>query len=116
MLDDDAGRPLEGLHAFPCSIGVGDIVVRQLLALELTVVRRARRGTRVEIAIERSVLMRILAVAQILHFAEVEIEPFGKRAARPVLVERGEIVADRAVVCGGVRERFAREVEARASR
>ena len=42
MLDDNAGRQLEGLDALPCSIGIGDIVVRQLLALELNVAGKAR--------------------------------------------------------------------------
>ena len=36
MLDDDAGRRLEGLDAFQCGIGIGDVVERQFLALDET--------------------------------------------------------------------------------
>jgi hypothetical protein len=36
MLDDDAGRGLvELLDALQCGIGIGDVVVRELLALQL---------------------------------------------------------------------------------
>ena len=35
MLDDHAGRHVEALDAFPCRIGVGDVVVAELLALQL---------------------------------------------------------------------------------
>ncbi len=38
VLDDDARALLEGFHAFPRRVGIGDIVVREFLALQLGIV------------------------------------------------------------------------------
>src|SRR5688572_15591296 len=64
MLDDDARRLAEALHAFPRRVGVGDVVVRELLALHLLVAREGA-GHRLGIAVERRGLVRVLAVAQL---------------------------------------------------
>ncbi len=48
MLDDHAGRRVEALHAFPGRIGVGDVVVAELLALQLPA-RHQRAGRRVQV-------------------------------------------------------------------
>ena len=42
VLHDHAGRRVEALHALPGGVGVGDVVVRELLALQL--LRRGQRA------------------------------------------------------------------------
>ncbi len=112
MLDDHAGRRGEGLDALPRRVGVGDVVVREFLALQLRVARE-RSGHGIGVAIERRELVRILAVAHLLHLLPLQREPAGERAGAILGVERGEIVRDRAVVRGGVREGLFRQREAR---
>ena len=43
MLDDDAGGLPKGLDTFPRRIGIADIVIGQLLALQLGVIGNAAR-------------------------------------------------------------------------
>ena len=121
MLDDDAGRFGKAAHAFPCRVGVGDIVERQLLALHLLEGgERARR--RIQIAVERCLLVRVFAVAQIhqLHEAAVDLTwesiVSRDRLLRVVELQRRQIVADRAVVVGDVVERGHRQLESRRAR
>ena len=116
MLDDDAGRRVESLHAFPGRIGVGDVVVRELLALQLHIIgERARRGR--DVAIERGALMRVLAVAHALHLREGEVQrlrvivALGHRRGFGRAVDRAQVVRDRAVVLRGMREHFLGQVE-----
>src|SRR5690606_14303157 len=63
VLDDHAGLALELPHALQRAVGVGDVVERELLAL-----REARAGDAVwrglRVAVERGLLVRVLAVAQ----------------------------------------------------
>ena len=63
VLDDDARGLVEGLHAFERRVGVGDVVIGQLLALQ-----QARGGDaglgRAVLDVERGLLVRVLAVAQ----------------------------------------------------
>ena len=71
VLDDDAGGRLEAARAFPGGIGVGDVVVRQFLALQLAVVaQQAGRALRVDV--ERGGLMRVLAIAQGLFLPDLQ--------------------------------------------
>ncbi|OPZ04932.1 MAG: hypothetical protein BWZ09_01451 [Alphaproteobacteria bacterium ADurb.BinA305] len=117
MLDDDAGRrrAVEGLHAFPGRVGVGDVVVGQLLALQLGVAGHAALG-RAGLAVEGRGLVRVLAVAQVLHLVEGELQALGiglqRHVAGLVGDERGEVVGDRRVVARGVGEGLHREREA----
>ena len=67
VLHDDAGRLVEHAHAFHRGVGVGDVVERQLLALEHARRRHAGPGG-AELAIERGTLVRIFSVAQVLEF------------------------------------------------
>jgi hypothetical protein len=72
VLDDDAGRLFELAHAFPGGVGVGDVVVAEFLALQLREGgERARH--RPQIAVERRLLMRVFAVAQVHHLDEVAV-------------------------------------------
>ncbi len=115
VLDDHAGRHVERLHAFPRGIAVGDVVVRQFLALQLAVVRERACRHR-EVAVERGALVRVFAVAQVLHLVEREVERRRIRVARRMLQLVGEarqVVRDRAVVLRGVREHLGRETEVR---
>src|SRR6185503_18238107 len=100
MLDDYARRLGEALHAFPRRVGVGDVVVGELLPLDLPVAREAA-GNRLRVAIERCRLMRVLAVAQLLEPRELEGECF-----RKIRIQRTEVVRDGAIVSSRVRERF----------
>jgi hypothetical protein len=120
VLDDDAGRGVECLDAFPSGIGVGDVVVRQFLALHLGVggdAARQRRG----VAVESGGLVRIFAIAQDLDAVEGQLQfvredrrgrcGFG-RFGFGAFVEAGQPVGNRAVVAGGVREGLLRQAEA----
>ena len=74
MLDDDAGGPArKRLHALQRRVGIGDVVVGEFLALQLA--RGRYRGLAgIAIHIESCLLMRILAVAQLLLLDELERE------------------------------------------
>ena len=116
VLDDHARRRGEALDAFPRRVGIGDVVVRELLALQLPGRdERARRGR--EVAIERGALVRVLAVAQVLQLDEAavrlrrELVALGDAGARAG--ERRQVVADRAVVLGDAVEGGDGEREAR---
>ena len=113
MLDDHAGRLIEGLHAFPGCVGVGDVVVRQLLALNLSVAGDAS-GNRIAVAIESSGLMRVFAVAQVLHFFELERKVLRERRKVSITRESGKVVADGGFVRRAVGERLLGQSEARA--
>ena len=97
MLDDDAGgsRLIEFGDAFEGGVGIVDVVVGELLALELA--RRGDARPTVRRAVEGRPLMRVLAIAHRL----------GKRAAQCAEGRRGvaelvcEPVRDRRVVSGG---------------
>ena len=70
---------IKALHTFPGRIGVGDVVVRQLLALELRC-RDQRARSRLCLAVQRGALVGVLTVAQVLHLD-------------PVLVALGRVFA-----------------------
>ena len=69
VLDDHAGRLVDLGGQAPGGVEVEDVVERELLALQL-----AGRGHRVErraeVAVEGRALVRVLAVAQVLHLLE----------------------------------------------
>lgn len=80
VLDDDTGRLVgEFLDAFERGVRVGDVVVAELLALELT----CRGDRRVDAGASRDVecclLMRVLAIAHALRLGELD----RKRARNP---------------------------------
>ncbi len=56
--------------------------------------------------------MRILAIATDLRTRELQVELFAEGFAFISVVERGQVIADGAVVFGGVAERFFRQCEA----
>src|SRR5690606_39554225 len=69
MFDDDTGRRTESLDAFESRIGVGNIVERQRLALQLgSAADRAGDSAicrvRIPLNVKRGLLVRIFAVAQ----------------------------------------------------
>jgi len=73
VLDDDAGRKSKLAHAFERGVAVGDVVVREFLALYLPALRHGcADGARV--GVESGLLMRVLAVAQIAPLAEGQIQ------------------------------------------
>ena len=112
MLDDDAGRPLELAHAFPGGVGVGDVVVAQFLALQLGEGRERARH-RPQVAVERRLLVRVLAVAQVHHLDEVAVTLAGEQRQRTVVLHGGQVVADEGVVLGDAVERGDRQRETR---
>ena len=73
MLDDDAGGLLKCLDAFPRRIGIANVVIGQLLALQLSVIGNAAR-LRIQVTVKGCILMWIFAVAHVLHFGEVEVD------------------------------------------
>ena len=72
MFDDHTRRRFELAHAFPGGVGVGDVVVAELLALQL-VEGRERAWHRPEVAIEGGVLVRVFAVTQVHHLDEIAV-------------------------------------------
>ena len=111
VLDDDAGRLLEGLHAFPGGIGISDVVVGQLLALQLLVGgQRARCGLR--LTVEGGELVRVLAIAHGLHALELQRERGGQRRLAAVFGNGRQVVGHSAIVLGGMAVGLHRQVEA----
>ena len=100
MFDDNAGRRalrIEFRDAFVGSVGVVDVVVGKLLALQLSRGRHAKAFS--GRAIERRALMRVLAIAQ-------RLDQFSAEGAivRRVVVQRvREPVRDRGIVSRGPR-------------
>ncbi len=75
------------------------------------VAKRARY--RLQVTVERCLLVRILAVTQVLDFDETRIELIRECAALAVNVGGGQVVADRAIVGRRVGKSLARQTEAR---
>ena len=113
MLDDHAGRLIESFHAFPGRVGIGDVVVRQLFALNLRIAGDAPLS-RIALAIECRSLMRVFAVTQVLHFFELKGKALRERRKVSVARESCEVVGDGGLVRGAVGERLFRQSEARA--
>ena len=68
MLDDDTGRSAlrrKTLDTFPGRVGVGNVVVAQLLALQL-LGRHQRTRCRLQVPIKSRLLVRIFTVTQVL--------------------------------------------------
>ena len=107
MLDDDAGRRVELAHALERRIAVGDVVEGQLLALDLLSLRH-RGADGAGIGVERRLLMRVLAIAQIKLLAEREIQIVGE-SRRRAADRAGEVRGHHGVVLRGMRERLGRE-------
>jgi hypothetical protein len=104
VLDGDDGRLVELADDRQRGVGVVDVVVRQLLAVQL-LRRRDVAGRRQRLAVERRPLVRVFAVAQVLHFLERQRQLLGQR-----LVQRaGEIIGDQRVVRRRVAERLGRQ-------
>ena len=112
MLDDHAGRAfIELLDAFQRGIGVGDVVERQFLALQLVRGGDAR-FLDVLFHVEGRVLMRVLAVTHALLAAVLQVDGVGEGFFLAALVDRAQVVGDGAVVLRGVLEGLDRELEA----
>ena len=98
VLHDHAGGFCKAFHTFPSRIGIGNVVVRQLFALQL---HSRDQGARcwVQVAVESCRLMRVLAVAQVLQFHKTTI---GLRwifcAGMVVQIVGRQVVADGRVV------------------
>jgi hypothetical protein len=69
-------------HAFPAPRRIGEVVVGQLLALQLGEGGQ-RAGRRPQVAVERGLLVRVLAVAQVHHLGEAPLFCAGNSACLP---------------------------------
>ncbi len=106
MLDDDACGFVKSLDAFPRCISVGNIVVRQFLALQLLVIGQSAFDMP-GVAVKRCRLVRILTVTHFLYFFEMQVQCRRIGAAGFVLLvftQRSEVIGDRAVILGGMRK------------
>ena len=101
VFHDYAGWLGKLTHAFECSVAICDVVVRECLALQL---RRAAdaRALQVGNRVERAALVRILAVAQIHAFAEMQSERRRELGSR-ILGHTREIASHGRVVARRVR-------------
>ena len=105
MLDDHASRFREAFDTFPCRIGIRDVVVGKLFALQLHSRDQSTRGW-VQIAVEGCCLMRIFAIAQVLQLHKATIGLRRIFAARSVTQVVGrQIVTDGRVVIADSIER-----------
>ena len=105
VLDDYASRLREALHAFEGGVGVGHVVERERLALDLRRRRHAGLGAPA-LDVERGALMRVLAVAHLLRLGVLEVHGAGEHGRRRIrAVPCAEVARDRAVVTRGVLER-----------
>ena len=98
VLDDHAGGGAGGIElgdAFIGRVGVVDVVVGELLALDLP--RGGNAGTALGCAVERRRLMRVLAVAQRLD----ETSADGTESRRGIRQLVREPVGDRGVISAG---------------
>ena len=97
MFDDHARGFLKTFHAFPCGVGVGDVVVAQFLALQL---KRAdeRAGRRVQIAVVGCPLVWVLAITQVLQLDEAAVRLTGKQSVAAIALDARQVVADGAIV------------------
>ena len=102
MFDDDAGGALELAHAVQGGVRVRDVVIRQRLTLHLPRPGQRPRG-RLALAVKRRALMRVLAIAQVLHLVKLHSQraPVALHIARAA---RAQIVGNGAVVGRGVLE------------
>ena len=114
VLQDHHGGLVELTHERPARVGVEQVVVGELLAVELFGVDQAvRLGELVE-AVERRLLMRVLTVAQALLLDQVQVDRVGhlvgQAAARVELLSQP--AGDRAVVGVGGPEHLERQLAA----
>ena len=106
VLDDHAGRRIDkGLDAFQRGVSVGDIVERQLLALQLAGAGDAA-GFRVRLGVEGGPLVRVLPVTHGLRPGETQQQAFRQRSLS------AQIFGDRGVVPRRVPKGLGREREA----
>ena len=109
VLDDHARGRREASHRFPGRIAVGDVVVGEFLTLELAVTGQKPRSNEI-FAVKRRHLMRIFAVAHILH-----LHPLTREDVRELLrlfalfIEACEVVGDCGIVPGGMGKDFLRK-------
>lgn len=117
VFDDHAGRLGELFHAFQRGVGIGDVVIRQRLALQL-LGGRDGRFLYLFFYIEGGLLVAVLTVAHILLLDVVEVQGTREAAGRLFGLavvrrhQRAEVVGDHAVVGGGVLEGLDGEIEA----
>ena len=117
VLDDHAGGRVELPHAFERGIGVGQVVEREFLALQLRG-RADARALRVARDVERGLLVRVLAVAQVEPLAELQRQQVGEVGRGRAAVAAGahglrQVRGDHRVVLRRVRVRLRREAQAR---
>ena len=80
VLQDDHGGLVELAHERPAGVGVEDVVVGKLLAVELLGVHEAVLALEVGQTVEGGFLMRVLAVAQPLLLDHVQVVVVGELA------------------------------------
>ena len=79
MLQDNHGGLVELARDGPAGIGIQDVVVRKLLAVELLGVHQGMLGGKLGHAVERGALMRVLAVAKALLLHQVDGKLLGEQ-------------------------------------
>src|SRR5260221_7016269 len=104
MLHYHEGLFNEGLHALPGGVGVGDVVIRKFLPLNLGIAGDAA-GNGIAVAVESRRLVRVLAIAEVLYFCELERETRGERGRLAVAREGREVIGDGGLVRRAVGER-----------
>ncbi len=108
VLHDHRGGLPVFLHQLQRGVGVQEVVVGHLLAVQLPGARHPRLA-RAEVPIERALLMRVLAVAQILHLLELQ----GEHGREVELARRAlplKVAGDHTVVPRGMLKDLARQI------
>ena len=104
VFDDDARRCGKAFHTLPGRIGVGDVVVGQLFALQLHA-HHQRAGGGVHIAVKRRELVWVFAIAQVLQFDKAAIRLPREHGELSIDLDARQVVADGAVVLADAVER-----------
>ena len=107
MLNNHTGRAVKAADGFPGGIAVSDVVVGKFLTVKL-VVSGQESGCNISFAVESSFLMRIFAVAHILHFNPLACQAFRElcTSRNVVALHAGQIVGNHGVVVSGMNKHF----------
>ena len=108
MFDDYARGRIKTFHALPRSVGIGNVVEAELLAVQLFG-RHQRTRCGVQIPVKRGLLVRVFAVAQILQFHETSIGLAREQRVAAIGLNTGQVVRNRTVVLADAVERCNRQ-------
>ena len=97
MFDNDAGGYIKTFDTLPSGIGISDVVIAELLALQLFGSDQ-RTGCRIQVAVKSGLLVWVFAISQVLQFDEATVRLCRKQGMTAIFLNTRQVVADSAVV------------------